>query len=93
LSSFPDSLKKKVTLLKHFAAICSNSKKGSVEDEMRNVLEVSDTSNVELVYLTKGVCTKHANFFRLSDGTVQIVFFDQTELMVSSDISSLVYVD
>jgi hypothetical protein len=93
LTSFPDSLKKKVTLLKHFAAICSNSKKSSVEDEMRNVLEVSDTSNVELVYLTKGVCTKHANFFRLSGGTVQIVFLDQTESMVSLDISSLVYVD
>jgi hypothetical protein len=93
LTSFPDSLKKKVTLLKHFCSYLLEQQKRSVEVEMRNDLEVSDTSSVELVYLTKWVRTKHAIFFRLSDGTVQIVFFDQTELMLSSDISSLVYVD
>jgi hypothetical protein len=93
LTSFPDSLKKKVTLLKHFCSYLLEQQKRSVEAEMRNDLEVSDTSNVELVYLTKWVRTKHAIFFRLSDGTVQVVFFDQTELMLSSDISSLVYVD
>lgn len=93
LTSFPDSLKKKVTLLKHFCSYLLEQQKRSVEVEMRNDLEVSDTSYIELVYLTKWVRTKHAIFFRLSDGTVQIVFFDQTELMLSSDVSSLVYVD
>jgi hypothetical protein len=94
LTSFPDSLKKKVTLLKHFCGYLLEQQKRSDEVETRNDLEVSEACDtLELVYLTKWVRTRHAIFFRLSDGTVQIVFFDQTEVMLSSDISNLVYVD
>eukprot|EP00590_Aulacoseira_subarctica_P003813 CAMPEP_0172419456 /NCGR_PEP_ID=MMETSP1064-20121228/5895_1 /TAXON_ID=202472 /ORGANISM="Aulacoseira subarctica , Strain CCAP 1002/5" /LENGTH=563 /DNA_ID=CAMNT_0013158953 /DNA_START=722 /DNA_END=2413 /DNA_ORIENTATION=+ len=89
-TSYPESLKKKVTLLKHFYGYLLEQQKRFSVEETQNDLEC-DTC--ELIYLTKWVRTRHAIFFRLSDGTVQIIFFDQTEIILSSDISKLVYVD
>ena len=46
-----------------------------------------------MVYLKKWVRTKHAIFFRLSDSTVQIVFYDHTEVLLTSDERHITYVD
>jgi hypothetical protein len=46
-----------------------------------------------MVYLKKWVRTKHAVFFRLSDNTVQVVFSDNTEIVLCSNGSALTFVD
>ena len=46
-----------------------------------------------MTYLKKWVRTKHAVFFRLSDQTVQIVFYDHTEVLLTPDERYITYVD
>lgn len=46
-----------------------------------------------MVFLKKWVRTKHAIFFRLSDLTVQIVFYDHTEVILTADERYVTYVD
>ena len=85
LSSYPDSLQKKVTLLKHFRNYLTEQQKRAEADGS----EPLDTSNVaagdDLVYLKKWVRTKHAIVFRLSNQTIQLVFYDQTEILLTDD--------
>jgi len=47
----------------------------------------------ELCYLKKWVRTRHAILFRLSNRTVQVVFFDHTEVLLSSEAKLVTYVD
>jgi len=47
----------------------------------------------DLVYLKKWVRTRHAILFRLSNRTVQVVFFDHTEVLLSSEAKLVTYVD
>lgn len=49
--------------------------------------------NGNMTYLKKWVRTKHAVFFRLSDQTVQIVFYDHTEVLLTPDERYITYVD
>ena len=51
------------------------------------------TEGVPMVYLKKWVRTKHAILFRLSNNTVQIVFYDQTEILLTPDERFVTYVD
>lgn len=44
------------------------------------------------VYVKKWVRTRHAILFRLSNKTVQIVFFDKTELLLSDNGNTVTYV-
>ena len=52
-----------------------------------------DDASEELVYLKKWVRTRHAILFRLSNRTVQVVFFDHTEVLLSCEARSVTYVD
>ena len=81
LEKFPSELQKKVTLLKHFRnyLIEQQAKAGVVVRPA-----VSDDPASDMVYLKKWVRTRHAILFHLSNRTVQVCFFDQTELMLSS---------
>jgi polo-like kinase 1 len=89
LDAYPDALQKKVTLLKHFRNYLIEQQKKSDEEG------VTPTSNsdISFVYLKKWVRTKHAILFRLSDQTVQIVFYDQTEVLLTPDERFVTYVD
>jgi polo-like kinase 1 len=96
LSEYPDELQKKVTLLKHFRNYLIEQQKKTDEDEYGWSNTTSSSSSPrqkELVYLKKWVRTKHAIFFRLSDSTVQIVFYDHTEVLLTSDERHITYVD
>ena len=102
LSSHPESLNKKVTLLKHFRNYLLEQHKDS-PDALKSPRSdglvassqpgSSPTSNQNLVYVKKWVRTKHSILFRLSDQTVQVVFFDQSELLLTPDDRYLTYVD
>lgn len=89
LDAYPEGLHKKVTLLKHFRSYLIEQQKKSDEESM------TPASNLEIsfVYLKKWVRTKHAILFRLSDQTVQIVFYDQTEVLLTPDERFVTYVD
>ena len=96
LTTFPDSLQKKVTLLKHFHTYLLEQQQKEAEDRFYDASDESgsvDESSLPLVYLKKWVRTKHAVLFRLSNQTVQIVFYDQTEVLLTPDERYLTYVD
>jgi polo-like kinase 1 len=95
LSKYPDDLQKKVTLLKHFRNYLIEQQKKADDFDISTPTAASKISNQKnhLVYLKKWVRTKHAIFFRLSDNTVQIVFYDHTEILLTPDERHVTYVD
>jgi polo-like kinase 1 len=54
---------------------------------------MDDEEDGQLVYLKKWVRTRHAILFRLSNKTVQVVFFDHTEILLSASAHAVTYVD
>mmetsp|Transcript_15868 Transcript_15868/g.22599 ORF Transcript_15868/g.22599 Transcript_15868/m.22599 type:complete len:820 (+) Transcript_15868:169-2628(+) len=93
LSRYPEKLQKKVTLLKHFRNYLTEQQK---RDGNEAILRKEGTSTKMIensVFLKKWVRTKHAILFRLSNGTVQVIFYDQTEILLSSEGNVVTYVD
>lgn len=80
LMSFPVDLKKKVTLLEHF-------RKHLVVDKPMQ------SGDEEQVYLKKWLLTDHAVIFRLSNKVVQIRFVDKSELLLSNNTKTVVYIN
>ena len=90
LDDYPESLKKKVTLMKHFRNYLIEQKAKSEEDDFDNPYKYPSH---EVVYVAKWLRTKHAILFRLSNSTVQIIFHDQTEVLLTSDLRFVTYVN
>mmetsp|Transcript_4732 Transcript_4732/g.10265 ORF Transcript_4732/g.10265 Transcript_4732/m.10265 type:complete len:876 (-) Transcript_4732:168-2795(-) len=99
LSSYPESLQKKVTLLKHFRNYLVEQQRkaeeeGEVETTATPAVEVVDSrTDTSMIFLKKWVRTKHAILFRLSNETVQVVFYDHTEILLSHEAELVTYVD
>jgi len=101
LTSYPEHLQKKVTLLQHFRNYLIEQQKTSGESEQPKIVsprKKADTENSAnsispYVYLKKWVRTRHAILFRLSNCTVQVVFYDHTEVLLSSEARLVTYVD
>lgn len=95
LTEFPDALQKKVTLLKHFRNYLIEQHKrddkseGNIDGFGREYEGTGDPT----VFLKKWVRTKHAILFRLSNQTVQVVFYDHTEILLSSEARVVTYVN
>jgi polo-like kinase 1 len=79
LSQYPAALKKKITLLEHFRKYL--------------VTEMKSESGNEMVFVKKWMQTEHATVFRLSDKTVQIRFLDKTELVLSTELKTVAFID
>jgi POLO box duplicated region/Protein kinase domain len=96
LDNFPESLKKKVTLLKHFRNYLLQQQVFDGLEESVNTAAASKARDAspDLVYVKKWVRTKHAILFSLSNRTIQVIFYDQTELLLTPlDVTFLTYVD
>ena len=106
MSNFPeDTLKKKVTLLQHFRSYLMEQQKraevaGEVEPLSSSFEERQDTptsnddgNTAPMVFMKKWIKTKHAMLFRLSNGTVQVLFYDMTEVLISSEGRLITFVD
>lgn len=93
LAKYPDILQKKVTLLKHFRNYLIEQQKKANEIETTMPSAPANSDKRDMVYLKKWVRTKHAIFFRLSDNTVQIVFYDHTEILLTPDERHITYAD
>lgn len=97
---YPDDLKKKVTLLRHFKnymAVDAVEKKdgatvreSSLPDQHKKI--VSHVSG-EAPFIKKWTKNKHAILFQLSNKIVQVVFFDKTEAVLSSKSHTVTYMD
>jgi polo-like kinase 1 len=97
LANYPDPLQKKVTLLKHFRNYLIEQQQKSDEGDLPTLSASAIKTEVDvgrnMVFLKKWVRTKHAIFFRLSDQTVQIVFYDHTEIQLTPDERYITYID
>mmetsp|Transcript_59123 Transcript_59123/g.125642 ORF Transcript_59123/g.125642 Transcript_59123/m.125642 type:complete len:907 (+) Transcript_59123:304-3024(+) len=107
LTNYPEeTLKKKVTLLQHFRSYLLEQQKRAEEageaeplssnfEERRDASsDDDDSSNLSpMVFMKKWIKTKHAMLFRLSNGTVQVLFYDMTEVLISSEGNLITYVD
>ena len=88
LTDHPPALHKKVTLLQHFARYLTQ--RSSATNTAVDVADAhptlpsshSSSSSASLPFVRKWLRTKHAIFFRLSCGSVQVIFNDRTELVV-----------
>jgi polo-like kinase 1 len=94
LSSYPESLKKKVTLLTHFRNYLIEQQKKAAEEEGEEPVPYGDSDDFgDLIFVKKWIQTKHAILFRLSNHTIQVVFYDQTEVLLTPDTRYVTYVD
>jgi len=101
LEEYPSILQKKVILLKHFRNYLAEQHKRSEKKAGKDGKDEKDATAAPsggaagsgLVYLKKWVRTRHAILFRLSNRTVQVVFFDHTEVLLSCEARSVTYVD
>jgi len=85
LADFPKELGKKVTLLQHFRSYldCENVHETRVEGRF--------AVPIEPIFVKKWTKTKHAILFRLTNKSIQVIFQDSTELLLSSDTQILTY--
>ena len=56
-------------------------------------IDLKTMEHLELPFLKKWVRTRHSILFRLSNRTVQVVFFDRTEVLLSSEARVVTYLD
>jgi len=98
---YPDELKKKVTLLRHFESYMLTD---TFEKKDGATLGVSSlppppcaavpgNEGEQMVFVKKFSKHKHAMMFQLSNKAVQTVFFDRTEIVLSSKSHLVTYVD
>jgi len=96
-SDYPESLKKKVTLLLHFRKYLLEHWQRAVDDGSALQEEVASiaagSAGRGLVYLRKWLRTEHAAVFRLSDRTVQACFFDGSSVTLSPDAAGAIFTD
>lgn len=81
VNSYPEELKKKVTLLQYF--------KNYLESDLE--ISLSECDNRLPIYLKKWMLTRHALIFRLSSHLVQVNFKDQSELCLNCDSKSITF--
>ena len=95
LTSYPKDLQKKVTLLQHFRGYLegeeSKEKPSTVSKE--NDLQSLYSQEAGDIYVKKWMRTKHAIMFRLSNKVVQVIFQDQTEIILSSELRVVTYLN
>lgn len=90
LTDYPKELQKKVTLLQHFRSYLEGD--GRTDNEPAQI-EEDASGKVPTVYVKKWMKTKHAIMFRLSNKIVQVNFTDKTEIILSSELKMVTYVN
>jgi len=69
-------MKKKVSLFNHF--------KGYLQTETENKTTPKEIDDKKLFYVRRWFRSKHAVIFRLNNKSVQVIFIDQSELLINS---------
>ena len=89
LDKFNQDMSQKVNILRNFKGFLFEESK---EENKFNIFE-GGINEMQFVYIKKFVRTKHAILFRLSNLTVQISFYDNTEIILSKESQKLTYVN
>jgi polo-like kinase 1 len=82
---YPIELKKKIGLFNHFKGYLKD------DDEIAKKKEIGTLDPRNLVYIKRWFRSKHAVIFRMSNKTVQVIFIDQTEIIINSVAKSVIY--
>ena len=104
ISSYPDSLSKKVTLITYFGNYIVRFKGRPARQGQQDVVTCSTADTTAssgvanpgsdgLVYVRKWLKTPEATIFRLSNKTVQVSFADQTEVILSAEAKLVTYTE
>ncbi len=95
LTDFPTTLTKKVTLLKHFKSYLKGQDESRSDVPSKDEIDAlkAGSGDQSMIYVKKWVRTRHAILFRMSNRTVQVAFFDKTEIILASQAKLVTYVD
>eukprot|EP01028_Stygiella_incarcerata_P006744 TRINITY_DN2739_c0_g1_i1.p1 TRINITY_DN2739_c0_g1~~TRINITY_DN2739_c0_g1_i1.p1 ORF type:complete len:609 (-),score=162.51 TRINITY_DN2739_c0_g1_i1:279-2105(-) len=93
VSEYPESLKKKVTLIKYFQSHLQQESSGEDTDGAVGAVGRRDDAEIGVVYVKRWLLTRHAIIFRLSNKCVQVIFHDNTEILLSAEGKIVTYVD
>ncbi|KAG8342784.1 Protein tyrosine kinase Protein kinase domain [Trypanosoma vivax] len=100
MDSFPESLTKKVTLIKYFKTYLSRGRSSQAGVDVvrcspyvsRAPALLSDPHMIEdIVYVKRWLITPEAIIFRLSNRTIQVCFHDKAEVILSSESRVVTY--
>ena len=101
---YPKELQKKVVLLQHFKRylegddinkIGRRNEPAQLTTNTNSKIKknIDDKEKFGLVYIKKWMRNKHAIMFRFNNKLVQVIFQDQTEVLLSSELKVAVYVN
>ena len=81
--------------MQHFRSYLDGEecKQKSLPDNEENLLINQENDKNCGIYVKKWMRTKHAIMFRLSNKLVQVIFQDQTEIILSSELKVVTYVN
>ena len=94
MDTFPENLNKKVTLIKYFKSYLSKAKGKKDGVEVVSCTPYTATAPTlltephmvsDMVYVKRWLITPQAMIFRLSNRTIQVCFFDNVEVILSSE--------
>jgi len=89
LDNVPENLQKKVTLLKHFRSYLEEQSKCKRTKHMFP----RKSEHGDNLHVKKWIRTRHAIFYRFTDETIQVSFFDKSEIIMNSSKRCFLYTD
>uniref|UniRef100_A0A7S1QEX9 Serine/threonine-protein kinase PLK n=1 Tax=Neobodo designis TaxID=312471 RepID=A0A7S1QEX9_NEODS len=102
MDTAPESLNKKVTLIKYFKSYLSRSRgrRDGVEvvacspfAAPASALLTDPHMTSDMIYVKRWMITQQAVIFRLSNKTIQVCFFDKTEVILMSEQRTVAFTD
>ena len=90
LNNYPDVLKKKVTLLKHFKNYLLKDNKDIIKT---NKINENNNQNEPYTYIRRWMKTEQATIFRLSNKILHFFFLDKTEIIIVIYSKIVIYVN
>lgn len=92
MANYPKDLQKKVTLMQHFKShLEGEDAKNKTETPKDQTGAGEEMKKLVSVYVKKWMKTKHAIMFRMNNKVVQVIFQDQTEILLSSEVKVVTY--
>ncbi|KNC86749.1 PLK protein kinase [Sphaeroforma arctica JP610] len=92
LTSPPDALKKKVALLEHFKRTMYKNLRKCGED-VHNVDDSNAHRSHSYVHVSHWLRTERAMMFQLSNGSIQVNFFDHNKVLVSGSTGAVLFIN
>jgi polo-like kinase 1 len=102
MAGAPEALNKKVTLIKYFKSYLSRSRgrRDGVEvvacspfTAPTSALLTDPHMTSDMIYVKRWMITQQAVIFRLSNKTIQVCFFDKTEVILMSEQRTVAFTD